>query len=290
MPARVGWKEYLKAAFSARPLGMFVSPNWVGVGGFLLLGLVHPGFWLMGAGLELGYVYSMVASARFRRFVNAQEALKGQSQWRRRLQEIIARLSPSDQDQYRTLEGRCGVILHQQETEGLAAGVAAQSEGLSRLLWIFLRLLMTRDSIRRVLAESGRGDRDKRTVEERLGDLKHKLENEKIGDELRKSLTSQVEILQQRMESQDQARQKLVFVEAELTRIREQVELIREQAALATDPAAVSQRIDAVASTLGDTTQWIREQQQMYGRVEDLLNEPPPIAVAAPPPLQEEKQ
>jgi hypothetical protein len=103
---------------------------------------------------------------------------------------------------------------------------------------------------------------------------------------MRKSLTGQLEILQQRMQSQRDARQKLDFLDAELTRIQEQVELIREQAVFNTDPATVSQRIDQIAATLGGTQQWIREQQQLYGRMEDLLTEPPsvlpPVADATP--------
>ncbi len=56
------------------------------------------------------------------------------------------------------------------------------------------------------------------------------------------------------------------------------VELIREQAALSTDPELLSQRIDEIAATLGGTGQWIRDQQQVYGAMEDLLTEPPPLA------------
>ena len=37
------------------------------------------------------------------------------------------------------------------------------------------------------------------------------------------------------------------------------------------------QRIDQIAATLGGTTQWIKEQQQIYGKVDDLLEEPPPL-------------
>ena len=56
------------------------------------------------------------------------------------------------------------------------------------------------------------------------------------------------------------------------------MELIREQAALSTDPELLSQRIDEIAATLGGTAQWIRDQQQVYGAMEDLLTEPPPVA------------
>jgi hypothetical protein len=53
------------------------------------------------------------------------------------------------------------------------------------------------------------------------------------------------------------------------------VELIREQAALSSDPTTLSSRIDEITATLGGTSQWIRDQQQMFGAMEDLLSEPP---------------
>ena len=74
---------------------------------------------------------------------------------------------------------------------------------------------------------------------------------------------------------------KLVFIDAELDRIAQQVELIREQAALLTDPELLSHRIDEITATLGTTGQWIRDQQNVYGAMEDLLTEPPPLAVDA---------
>jgi hypothetical protein len=98
---------------------------------------------------------------------------------------------------------------------------------------------------------------------------------------LRKSLSSQNEILRQRLERRSEARDKLAFLDAELTRMQEQVELIREQAILSTDPEALSERIDQITTTLGGTTQWIRDQQQIYGAMEDLLAEPPPITTGA---------
>ena len=39
----------------------------------------------------------------------------------------------------------------------------------------------------------------------------------------------------------------------------------------------LSQRIDEIAATLGGTGQWIRDQQQVYGAMDDLLTEPPPL-------------
>ena len=30
--------DYIREAFNARPIGMFVPPNWIGLGAFALLG------------------------------------------------------------------------------------------------------------------------------------------------------------------------------------------------------------------------------------------------------------
>ena len=46
-----GFGDYVREAFNARPIGMFVPPNWIGLGLFGLLGIINPGFWLIGAGL-----------------------------------------------------------------------------------------------------------------------------------------------------------------------------------------------------------------------------------------------
>jgi len=53
MASKPGFFDYVSAAFSARPLGMFVAPNWIGLAAAGLLGVVNPGFWVLGAGLEL---------------------------------------------------------------------------------------------------------------------------------------------------------------------------------------------------------------------------------------------
>jgi len=101
-----------------------------------------------------------------------------------------------------------------------------------------------------------------------------------VSDDLRRSLNSQVDILRQRIAQQSEAKEKLRFLDAEIVRIQEQVELIREQAALSTDPERLSQRIDQITATLGGTAQWIRDQQKVYGEMEDLLAEPPPLTAA----------
>jgi hypothetical protein len=186
-------------------------------------------------------------------------------------------MSPDDQARFRALESRCAAIVGQQQGQDASAAVVAQGQGLGRLLWIYLRLLLTRHNIQQILREVSGQDR---ALADRVTDIESRLKTAALSDQLRKSLVGQSEILQQRLSGQVQAREKLAFLDAEMTRIEQQAELIREQAVLTADPQVVSDRIDQVAATLGDTTQWIREQQQLYGQVEDLLTEPPPMALS----------
>lgn len=285
---RLTFWDYIRRAFNARPVGMFVPPNWVALGVFGLLGLLNPGFWLMGVGLELGYLYILSTNPRFRNLVNGEYLSRQRREYEARLLQQVHQLSPDDQQRYAALASRGRSVLTQQRVfVSDPASLQAQAQGLSRLQMIYLRLLLTRQSILKVLRDSQAADRDRRSFDERIKALQDRLKDESLNVELRKSLTGQLEILQQRQGKQAEARDKLAYVEAELTRIHEQVELLREQAGLTSDPGVMCQRIDEISATLGGTNQWISEQQRIYGQVEDLL-EPPTVAI--PPVIQEEKQ
>ena len=276
-----GFGDYIREAFNARPIGMFVPPNWIGLGLFGLLGIINPGFWLIGAGLELGYLGWLATNPRFQRTVAASRLARDEGDWQARLNGLVKQLGEADQGRYRLFEHRCRSILEQQSRNSLSAlGLDTQGEGLGRLTWIFLRLLLTRQSIERIVRESDGPEEDSGRLQERIGKLEARLKEDSLSDELRKSLSGQSEILRQRLERRSEARDKLAFLDAELTRMQEQVELMREQAILSTDPEALSERIDQIATTLGGTTQWIREQQQIYGAMEDLLADPPPMTTS----------
>lgn len=282
-----GFWDYIRAAFSARPAGMFVPPNWVGVGIFGFLGVLNPGFWLLGAGLELGYLYSLTNSRRFRNLIYGKFLDEQRKQQQAKLGQQVGQLPDEDQQRYRTITSRCRMILAQLRGADTASGLLEQAKGLGNLSNIYLRLLLARQSIMKVLRDSGVSERDRKSLEDRAAKLQEQVKNESLNAELRRSLASQMEILQQRLAKQAEARDKYAYVDAELTRIQEQVELLREQSALTTDPGTVGQKIDEISATLGGTSKWIQEQQRIYGRVEDLLESP---AVEIPPAMEEEKQ
>ncbi len=278
-----GFWEYVRHAFNARPIGMFIPPNWIGLGLFTILGTLNPGFWIVGAGLELAYLWGLATNPRFQRTVHASQQWQNRRQWQATVEDLVRQLSQEGQRRYRVLEARCRSILDQQQRLVVgAAGIEAQGESLNRLLWVFLRLMLTRQGIDRIVQEAAGGSEDITRLQERIGNLQTRLKEDSIGEELRKSLSGQIEILQQRVEKRREAREKLAFLDAELVRIEEQAELVREQAVLSTDPSTVSERIDQITATLGGTSQWISEQQKIYGAVEDLLAEPPSLSASTP--------
>ena len=276
MAAKPGLFDYVRAAFNARPFGMFVAPNWIGLAAFGLLGISEPGFWVLGAGLELGYLLALATNSRFQHTVSSRPLSAARSEWNQRIQRVLGKLDPTDRKTYDALAERCRSIIELQ-LQGAGEqpeGIETQADSLGRLSWMFLRLLLARRTITTVL---GGGQNDSNLVR-KISSLERQQEQPGLTEELARSISGQLEILRQRQVQRTDADRKLAFIEAELERIEQQVELIREQAALSTDPEILSRRIDEIAATLGGTGQWIREQQKVYGAMEDLLTEPPPLA------------
>ena len=252
-----------------------------------------PEFLVLGAGVELGYLLLLGTNARFQRFVAGKLGARGTQEVEARWQKLVASLPDADRRRYATLAQRCQSVLEQQfHADTSAPGFDSQSDSLGRLTWMYLRLLVTRQGIQRVLREgAARAPGDPPPVpgtsapgmsisglEKRLAELKRRLADPSIGDDLRRSLEGQADLLEQRVARRGEADQKLAFLDAELARIEEQVELIREQAVLSTDPEHLSQRIDEISATLGSTGEWIADQQKTIGAMDDLIAEPPPLA------------
>lgn len=284
--------DYLREAFNARPIGMFFPPNWAMLAGFGLAGWLHdPGWLVLGAGAELGYLLLLSTNARFQRFVSGKMGAVESKESTQRWQKLVAALPDFDRRRYATLGQRCASVLEQQfHGDASAPGYASQSDSLGKLTWMYLRLLVARQAIQRVMREGNSGPGGPPPVpgsapgsagghlDKRLAELKRRLADPNLSDDLRRSLEGQADLLQQRVARRGEAEGKLAFLDAELTRIEEQVELIREQAALSTDPERLSQRIDEIGATLGTTGEWISAQQQTIGAMDDLIADPPPLA------------
>ena len=69
-------------------------------------------------------------------------------------------------------------------------GLEAQGEGLGRLLWLYLRLLLTRQAIDRIVRESTDSAEEGSQLEDRVHKLEAQLANGSVGEELRRSRMS----------------------------------------------------------------------------------------------------
>ncbi len=272
--------SYLKAAFNARPFGMFVAPNWLGLAAFGLLGLLNPGWWLIGAGVEAAYLFTLATNHRFQAMVASKGQGESDQEWQQKHDDLVRRLTDNDQVRYVAFVARCRTILDQLgQHDSSGTAVTVQSENLGKLSWVYLRLLLARRAMSRVLKDPAMAETAE--IGTRLAELKERLKTPDLHEELKRSLSSQAEILEQRVAQRQEGRDKLEFLEAEISRIQEQVELLREQSALSADADGLSARIDAITGSLGGASQWMAEQQKMLGSFDDLLEEPPPVAARA---------
>lgn len=281
--------QYYAAAFNAKPFGMFVAPNWVALAIIGMIGLIDAELtlpvWLIGAGLEFAYLTLLAHNPRFRNIVNSRQDAQTDDESIARLQEALNALPSEDRARYQALAQKCRSIVVKPGEELPAPELIAQSQSLGRLTWIYLQLLQTRYTIRKTLLESQAekvkmvGSSREADLQERILKLEAQKNDESLDEGIRKSYASQSEILKERVRTQQEAKTKLEFLEAELVRIQEQVELIREQSLLSAEPGEMADKIDQVTGMLESTSEWIREQQGIYGKVMDTLDSPSIVLV-----------
>jgi len=86
--------DYVREAFNAKPIGMFLPPNWAMLAGFGLAGYLHdPGWLVLGSGVELGYLLLLGTNARFQRFVAGKLSAGGSREVEQRWQRLVASLA-----------------------------------------------------------------------------------------------------------------------------------------------------------------------------------------------------
>lgn len=268
----LGFGDYLKAAFWRRiPVpGMGAMPmNQLALGAFAVLGLANPGFWLLGAAAELAYLFALSSNQRFQNLVRAERLSAGQEVAQVRLQRAIDNLNPESRRRYARLLAQAREIaepaLRLDDAGGPVKLQEVRSGGLSQLVWIFLRLLLSREAVIETL---GRVDRQR--VESEIQKLEKKLEDTAEDSPLQRSMRGTLEIQQKRLENLQRAEDSRRIIDAELERIERQVELIREEAALTNRPEVLSDRLDSVSVTLNETNRWMEQHAEIFGGLSGL--------------------
>jgi len=271
MAQKPGLWSYIKAAFNVRwPIPGIggVPVNWLALLGFAVAGfIVHPALWLLGGGLDIGFIMMLAHNPRFQRLVNAGAHAQEDVDFSARVAQMLQGVPGLARKRYNELEIRCGQIRQMSESLAPGAMTEVQVGGLKKLLWIFLRLLSSRETILNQARTTNRDDiQDEiKKSEEQLTQL-----SDPSKERLRKSVESNLEILKKRLTNLDDAKNGLEFIEAELKRIENQVELIAQEAAMAKDGGHLSEKIDTVAGTLSETQDWMKSNQDILGTLDDI--------------------
>lgn len=275
--------SYLWAAFTARPFGMPVPPNLFGLAAFGLLGaFLTPGFWLVGAGVEVAYLYLLSTSERFRKTVDA--AAHREDPADQRYRTMLDQLAEGQRGRQRQIEARAREIL---ATLGNSPLMNTHRESLEQLVWLHLRLLAARQAIANVVATA---QQESASLDRQEAQIVARLEKPDVDPELRRSLEQQKAVIDQRQEAHANAARRYEHVEAELQRIDQQIALIREQALLATNEDQVGASLDALAASFNEANHWLSSQRDLLGGLDLTSSQKLPASVLQggtdkPPPI-----
>lgn len=238
---------------------------------------------LLAAG-ELTYLALAASNPRLQRAVAAglapappDPAATQQQQ----LERIMAALGRDDRTRFHTLRTRCLELRKLAEQyRGIAdAGSATyrkmRTDSLDRLLWMFLKLLYSKDALDRFLAATDRDAlaRDLAATEARIASAT----DAGRSDKLLRSLQDKLETLRQRLGNYDEADENSELIGAELDRIEQKIAAVSEMSLSAGGATDIGAEVDGIAAGITAT-------REAFGNL-DIM---PTIADDTAPPLLED--
>lgn len=234
------------------------------------------------AAVEATYLGTLIASPKFRSAIDAQlhqqqhvEPQKAAvSERTKSVQDIIYGLPPESRRRFEQVRSRC------LEMRSIAQGVRGKTgavqpvedlstPALDRLLWVFVRLLVSQEALNRFLQRTSPVE-----IRERIADAKARLEKASGDERITRSLQDGVAAQELRLGNYERAQNNYEFVRVELDRIEAKIQVLAESAVNRQDPDFLSSQIDSVAESVQTTEKAISELQQITGLVDE-MQEPP---------------
>ena len=275
--------DYLKEAFLFRWNLLFFLGGAAAAAMAPLSAALLP---LVAAG-EVVYLAGLVSVPKFRAAIDAKvHAASGSASAAAAppppAQSLVTMLSglPGDaRTRFERLHARCV------EMRGIAAGVRGaageqkegaeeiRTPGLDRLLWLFLRLLLSKTALDRFLRTL-----NDREITTRLEELRKTHATAQAGGDERivKSLQDSIAMAELRLDNFGRAKKNAEFVAVELDRIEEKIQALAEMAVNRQDPDFLTSQVDSAAESMRQTEKAVSELQHLTG-LADELEEPPAI-------------
>jgi hypothetical protein len=275
--------DYLKEAFLFRWNLLFFLGSAAAAALTPLAGVLLP---LVAAG-ELTYLAGLVSIPRLRSAIDAKLHAMGAAGDAGSTNQpppvsLVAMLKglPADaRTRFERLHARC------LEMRGIAAGVRGaagdqggaaeeiRTPGLDRLLWLFLRLLLSKTALDRFLQTM-----NEKEITSRLAELRTSLTaaQSAADDRVVRSLQDSIAMAELRLDNYGRAKKNAEFVTLELDRIEGKIQALAEVAVNRQDPDFLSSQVDSAADSMRQTEKAVSELQHLTG-LADQLEEPPAI-------------
>ena len=280
-PQGAGLKDYLKEAFFFRWNLLFFLG---GLAGAAIAPLSDVTFPLVFAG-ELAYLAALTSLPRFRAAIDAKvHAAQGTTAAAAAttapsLVVMLAGLPAEARKRFEQLHARCvemrTLAVGVRGASGREAGSAEEirTPGLDRLLWLFLRLLMSKNALDRFLQTMSSEE-----VSSRLEQLRKDFAAaQQAGDErIVRSLQDSIAMAELRLDNYERAKKNAQFVTIELDRMEGKIQALAEMAVNRQDPDLLSSQVDSAAESMRQTEKAVSELQHLTG-LADELQDPPPI-------------
>jgi hypothetical protein len=286
-PSRgAGLTNYLKEAFLFRWNLLFFLGGLAGAAMAPLPDVTIP---LVLAG-ELAYLAGLTSLPRFRAAIDAKvHASHGTAAaatpTATPLVVMLAGLPGEARKRFERLHGRCvemrALAIGVRGASGHDAGGADQitTPGLDRLLWLFLRLLMSKTALDRFLQTMSSEE-----VTARLEQLRKDFAAAQQGvaggaasdERIVRSLQDSIAMAELRLDNYERARKNAQFVSIELDRMESKIQALAEMAVNRQDPDLLSSQVDSAAESMRQTEKAVSELQHLTG-LADQLQDPPPI-------------
>ena len=285
-PQGAGLKDYLKQAFFFRWNLLFFLG---GLAGAAIAPLSDVTFPLVFAG-ELAYLAALTSLPRFRAAIDAKvhsaqgTTAAATATTAPSLVVMLAGLPGDARKRFEQLHARCvemrTLAVGVRGASGREAGTAEEirTPGLDRLLWLFLRLLMSKNALDRFLQTMSSEE-----VIARLEQLRKDLAaaqpaaGQPAGDErIVRSLQDSIAMAELRLDNYERAKKNAQFVTIELDRMEAKIQALAEMAVNRQDPDLLSSQVDSAAESMRQTEKAVSELQHLTG-LADELQDPPQI-------------
>ncbi len=258
--------RYLKEAFLARvnvPGLGHLPLNAMVAAAFAILGFAEPGLWLLGLGVEGALLYGLVSSERFRKVVDARHSESTEKDAEARRAALVRTLPPELQQRLATLTRTCDKVAEvSRQADDFV--VEANRDALSRLEWVYLKLLVARHNL--VSGAAGPAT----DLSAKIADLESELKRGDVAGSLRESKTATLAILRERLANIQRRKETLEEIDSDLLRIEAQAELLLENASIQGKPPTLATDIELASSLarenlFGDSGGTIADLDVQYG-------------------------